>query len=139
MSYCCDSCEDDGSHDSECTDKPHDDRFAQFDDDHLLKPIGDLEQVGCESPEGPHEREALIFTTDELVEADVRTPAPALLFCVAMVLVSCRTLPICTMRANTAARSAHSSLCATTATATRSDRSSIGVIQVRIVRIIAIG
>ena len=46
--------------------------IAQFDDDHLLKPIGDLEQA-CESPEGPHERELLIFTTDGLVEAAVRT------------------------------------------------------------------
>ena len=51
--------------------------FALRDDDdgHLLKPIGDLERAVCKSPEGPHGGAALIFTTDGLVEADVRTRA----------------------------------------------------------------
>ena len=36
MSYCCDSCEDAGSHDSECTDRSHNDRFSQVGDGYLL-------------------------------------------------------------------------------------------------------
>jgi len=119
MSWCCDSCEDDSSHDDGCTDRSHNNRFAQVGDGHRLKPIGDLERAVCESPEGPHGGAALIFTTDGLVEADVRTRTRTAI-CVAMILAGCRTLPGATMRAATAARSAHLSPCAATATATLS-------------------